>query len=113
MKKKKIHTRKLAHFLLNQGNVLIKICSESGSRNHICYIFDFSDSCKDKLINDIKIYNDILSSKENMKIVNVENPILSVLEHMLFTRGSQITPMIISLSNNELYYNDLANKRKE
>lgn len=110
MKKKQIHTRKLAHFLLNQGNVLIKIRSDMNCHSHICYIFDFSDDKKDKLLNDIKKYNDILSSKDNLDILNTENQILNVLEHMLFTRGSQITPMIASLSNNELYYNDLVKK---
>lgn len=113
MKKKQIHTKKLAHFLLNQGNSLIKIRSDPKCRSHICYIFDFSDLCKDKLLKDIQKYNDIISSKKNLEILDIENPILSVLEHMLFTRGSQITPMITSLSNNELYYNDLVSKRKE
>ena len=113
MKNKKIHTRRLAHFLLNRGNRLIKIRSDPKNKNHICYIFNFSDSCKDKLLNDIDLYIQLLSSKENLQLIENENQILNILEHMLFTKGSQITPIVTSLANNEIYYSDLVNKRKE
>lgn len=87
--RKIIHTKKLAHYLLNSGNELIKIMSDSKNQNIILYVFDVSTKGKNsKLRSDTNAYSEFIKSNtDGIDFISIDfNEDLLFLEKYLLKK---------------------------